>query len=117
MNLGNKELKLKYTYNALAEYEARYGRSLITDISARGFLPVRRLIFAGLLHYNDPALTEKAVGDLIQQEIETGGKDLMDFRDAISEAMEDAVFIQRLAEKSRERQTASLESSGTRSES
>lgn len=112
MRLGDKEYTLKYTYNALAEYEARYNRSLIKDISAGGYLPVRRLIFAGLMHYKDPTITENAVGEMIEKELETGEKDLIDLKKEISDAVNDAVFIQRLTDRTRARRAASQQRSG-----
>ena len=60
---------LKFTFNALAEFEDLTGKS-VNEIFANaekemGFTMIRNLIWAGLIH-EDPTLTPKMVGDLIE---------------------------------------------------
>lgn len=100
MNTSKGIYTLKYTYNAFCEYENRFGRSLIADISKSGLSPLRGLIWAGLLHMHPqyaPAMTEDQVGDLIEDAI-CNGANMEILRNEVVEALNTANFIVRLAE-------------------
>lgn len=98
---------LKYTYNAMCEYEERFHRSLLPDVTKAGFAVLRGLIWAGLIHLN-PAhpMSEKEVGELLESAIECG-MDVLDIRKEVTSAIENATFMQRLMEKTDERLTSS----------
>lgn len=97
------EYTLKYTYNALVAYEDRFKRPLLRDVASTSLSALRGLVWAGLIHGN-PAhpLTENAVGELIENAIEQG-MDLVDIRQEVVTALDEATFMQRLAEKTEAR--------------
>lgn len=95
-------LQLKYTYNALVEYEEKFGRPLLLDAKSATQSVIRRLVWAGLLHYPKGYSVQEA-GNLIEEAIENGA-DLIDIKEEIAKAIDDSVFLQRLVEKSAKRQ-------------
>lgn len=100
-NIGN--LTLKFTYNAMAEYEEKFGRSLLLDAKSTTLPVIRRLVWAGLLHYPRGGFSVQQVGDFIEQAI-LNGADMLDIQQEIAQAIDNAVFLQRLVEKSAQRQ-------------
>lgn len=92
---------LKYTYNAMVEHEERFKTPLLLDAKRTTMVAIRRLIWSGLLHLGKNITIGKA-GDLIEDAINQGA-DLLDLQNEIAAAIDDAVFIQRLAEKSAKR--------------
>lgn len=99
----NGNLTLKYTYNAMAEYEEKFGRSLLLDAKSTTLPVIRRLVWAGLLHYPRGGFSVQQVGDFIEQAI-LNGADMLDIQQEIAQAIDNAVFLQRLVEKSAQRQ-------------
>lgn len=91
------EYALKFTYNAMCEYEERFKRSLLGDLNAPGFAALRGLVWAGLIHIKSPAFTLSQIGEMIEDAIETG-TDLIALREEIIKAIGDATFTRRLAE-------------------
>ncbi len=100
-NSGN--LTLKYTYNAMAEYEEKFSRPLLLDAKNTTLPVIRRLVWAGLLHYPRGGFSVQQVGDFIEQAI-MHGADMIDIQNEIAKAIDDSVFLQRLVEKSAQRQ-------------
>lgn len=109
IHTGKGDYTLKYTYNALCAYEEKYSRSLLPDTRNAGFATLRGIVWAGLLHLN-PArpMTEEQVGELMEDAIEHG-MDVIDIREEINRAIEDATFMQRLTEKTKARMASSRE--------
>lgn len=64
-----KERTLKYTLNAMAELEERYGsvEEAFKQLDKNSIKAVRCVLWAGLIH-EDPTLTELEVGNLIDME-------------------------------------------------
>jgi hypothetical protein len=65
--LDGKERHLRFTLNALAELELRYGsiEEAFNKLESGGsVIALRTILWAGLV-WEDPDLTEKGVGDLI----------------------------------------------------
>lgn len=101
----NGDYELKYTYNALCAYEEKFGSSLIRDQRKDGFSAVRSMIWAGLLHVQQPDGTRISVeqaGQIIEQAI-IDGTDVVALRGEATQALNDAVFIRRLVELTAER--------------
>lgn len=96
------DFSLKYTYNAIAEYEERFKRSMVADCARVNFHIIRCLLWAGLL-YTGRSFNLNEVGDMIENMIEEG-MDLIDIRAEVEKAIDEAVFIKRLAEKTMARQ-------------
>ena len=70
----DRERRLRFTFNAIAEMERTNGKSLtdtLTDVSL-GFFELRCLVWCGLLH-DTPALTVVEAGDLVQGYLEQDG--------------------------------------------
>lgn len=95
------DFSLKYTYNAMVEHEERFKTPLLMDAKRTTMVSMRRLIWSGLLYLRKNFSLEQ-VGDLIEDAI-LQGADLVDLQEEIAKAMDDAVFMQRLAEKSAKR--------------
>lgn len=96
------EYALKFTYNALAEFEEKTQIPFLEGLKKTSFSGIRDLVWAGLLHYQPVpgmALTTNQVGELIEDAINSGA-DMLDIQNEISKAVDDALFITRLAEKS-----------------
>ena len=99
------EYALKFTYNALVEFEERTKAPFLEGLKKNSFSGIRDLVWAGLLHYQPipgVSLTMQQVGDLIEDAINCGA-DLLSIHEEIMKAVDDALFINRLAEKSVER--------------
>ena len=83
----DKERKLRFDINALADWEEVTGKSLARITSgAIGLSLMRSLLWAGLKH-EDRSLTIDRVGVLLQQQIETGA-DLGTVAGSIQKALE-----------------------------
>lgn len=96
------DFPLKYTYNAIAEYEERFKRNIVADCARVNFHIIRCLLWAGLLH-TGRSFSLNEVGDMIENMIMEGA-DLVDIREEVEKALDEAVFIKRLAEKTMARQ-------------
>ena len=61
------ERELKFTLNAMAEMEDKYGSvdAAFKKLDEGSIKAARFIMWAGLLHLGDESLTEKRVGDLI----------------------------------------------------
>lgn len=95
---SNGEYTLKYTYNAMAEYEERFHRDLMGDILNINFGRLRALMWAGLLHLNpNRPMNEAQVGDIIEDAI-CAGATQQELMEEVMNAMNNALFIKRLAE-------------------
>lgn len=95
------DFPLKYTYNAMVEHEERFKTPLLADAKRTSLVSVRRLIWSGLIHLKKNFSIDQ-VGDLIEDAF-LQGADLVDLQEEIAKAIDDAVFLQRLAEKSAKR--------------
>lgn len=101
LHTSHGDYPLKITYNALVEYEERFKRPFLADAKRTGIVTIRQLYWASLLHLGKN-LTMQQVGDWIEDAI-LQGADLIELQDEIGKAVDDALFIQRLAEKSARR--------------
>lgn len=95
------DFTLKYTYNAMVEHEERFKIPLLADAKRTNLVAARRLIWSGLIHLKKNFSLDQ-VGNLIEDAIMQGA-DLLDLQAEIEKAIDDAVFLQRLAEKSMRR--------------
>lgn len=68
----DKPRRLRFDINALADAEEALGGSLASLGEQMGIRPLRALIWAGL-KWEDPQLSIRQAGDLIQQYLEHGG--------------------------------------------
>ena len=61
------ERELRFTLNAMAEMEDMYGSvdAAFKKLDEGSIKAARFILWAGLLHYEDPSLTEQRVGNLI----------------------------------------------------
>lgn len=80
------ERELKFTLNALAEMEDRYGSvdEAFKKLDSGSIKAVRFVLWAGLMH-TDENLTERQVGDLIDTEC------MSRIMEQLSEAFEDSM--------------------------
>jgi hypothetical protein len=81
---------IRYRFNDIADMQA-----IMPDVFKRDIaqLPTLRLfLWAGLKH-EDPALTTTAVGELIEEYLEKGGR-IPDLADSVTKAMEESAFFQ-----------------------
>lgn len=99
------DFALKYTYNAMVEHEERFKIPLLIDAAKTDPISLRRLIWSGLL-YTGKNFTLSKVGDLIEDAIIGNDQDIVDLHKEIEKAIDDSVFLQRLAEKSVKRRLA-----------
>jgi hypothetical protein len=95
------DFNLKYTYNAMAEHEERFKIPLLADAKRTTLPAIRRLIWSGLIYLKKHFTLDQA-GDMIEDAI-MNGDDLVDLQAEIEKAIDEAVFMQRLAEKSAKR--------------
>lgn len=102
LHTATKVYQLRFTYNALVEYEEKFQQSLLMDAKRTNMVVLRRIVWAGLLHEKASYSLQQA-GDIIEAAIEYGA-DLLDVQAEIAAAIDDAVFLQRLVAKSAERQ-------------
>lgn len=106
LHTSQGDYALRYTYNALAEYEARFGTALLTDAAEGGFARVRNLVWAGLLDAKkNPHFTLEEAGALLEDAI-LQGADMIDLHNAVLEAINDAVFIKGLVTRGKERKAS-----------
>lgn len=74
IELGGKNRRIRFDYNALADLEQMSGTSiqkLFSDTGNIGFNFIRMLVWAGLKS-SEPGLTVQRAGALINQSIEAG---------------------------------------------
>lgn len=111
------DFALKYTYNALAEFEDKTKIPFLEGVKKTSFAGIRDLVWAGLLHYHPVpgmAMSVQQVGELLEDAINTGA-DMVDIQEEIKKAVDDALFINRLAEKSVKRLAEKENRSGNKS--
>lgn len=90
VTIAGRELKLKYTVNALCAVEERAGAPL-DEMMARQFSAVRLLLWGGLAACR-PETTLQEAGEMMDEHIRAGGT-LEEIAQMCMEAMEDAGFI------------------------
>ena len=82
---------LKYTFNALAEFEDLTGKSVSSIFTnaeeSMSFVMIRNLVWAGLIH-EDPSLTPAKVGELFEQ---VDGESVADRIAYVTEKMAEAI--------------------------
>jgi len=71
----DKPRMLRFDYNAIADLQEQAGLSMadMMDESKLGFGTIRSFVWAGLKH-EDPTMTTRKAGELIQGYLENGGK-------------------------------------------
>ena len=96
IELGGREIRLRYTVNAMCAVEERAGGALerITD---RQFTATRLLLWGGMLELQ-PDTTPEQAGDIISRHIESGGS-MDEIVDICAQAMQDAGFFHHAAAK------------------
>ena len=92
VQLGGREVRLRYTVNAMCAVEERAG-SALERLTDRQFTATRLLLWGGMLEA-EPEATPEMAGEIISRHMERGGS-LDDIVDACAAAMRDAGFFHR----------------------
>jgi hypothetical protein len=81
------ERELRFTLNAMAEMEDKYGSvdAAFKKLDEGSIKAARFIMWAGLLHYEDPSLTEQPVGNLI--DLQSMQQIMQSMSEAMSEDM------------------------------
>lgn len=95
MKTSKGNLELKYSVNAIAAHEEGFGIPFFEDLGEMAMSSLRRLICSGL-YYCKAALTLAQAGDIIEDAI-CCGMDLIDIKNEIIKALENAPFLMKLA--------------------
>ena len=87
IEIGGKNKRLRYDFNAVADIEEKSGKGLGSLFNEQniGLYSMRLLLWGGL-KWEDPGLTIQRTGQMIQQFIEDGN-DLEDLTPYIEEAI------------------------------
>ena len=88
IEIGGKNKRLRYDFNAVADIEVKSGKGLESLFSEQniGLNSIRLLLWGGL-KWEDPGLTIQRTGQMIQQFIEDGNE-LEDLMPYIEEAID-----------------------------
>jgi len=93
----DKPRRIRYTINGIRELERHFGKSFsqIFDAGSMGYEEIIMLLTIGLKfgETDRRALTDTAVGDIVQKRWLDNGKDLGELTDLIIEAMQSAGII------------------------
>ena len=95
IEIADKSYELKFTINAMAELEDMTGQELGNLLSGGQFKTVRYLMWAGLIE-NNPELTIKGAGGLIEEYLQSGGS-LEVLGELLTKAIESAGFFKQAA--------------------
>ena len=95
IEIGNKSYELKFTVNAMAELEDMTGQEIGNLLSGGQFKMLRYLMWAGLIE-NNPELTVKSAGALVEEYLQSGGA-LDVLGEALTKAIESAGFFKQAA--------------------
>lgn len=118
----DKERHLRYDFNALADLDQALGlmdggslASLPQDVSKMRLTYMRAFIWAGLLH-EDPRLTQRGAGELVQQFLDAGHS-IAELADKLLEALELAGYAKKAALAAAEGTPAPLADAGSQTPS
>lgn len=87
---GDKELRMRYTFNSVCAVEERAGMPL-DELMKRRYSPVR-LLFWGALIELQPEITLREAGEIIGAHLKGGG-DLEQIAQLCADALEEAGFV------------------------
>ena len=95
---GEKAYQVNYTINSLCAYEDRFGKDIAAALSKMTVSDLRGALWAGLID-KQPEITLEGTGEIMDDFISGGEKNLGDILNMCMEALTNSGFFKRAGNK------------------